>query len=190
MDRSKARQEKRAQALTPRRGRKPGVKVGATPLQKSAMRWEVAVYGMLVQGRLCNSPIHAAEFAASVFNKSVKVSCIEGGLCFDYTGGRGVLVEKFKVAVDGVVVVKHKHDRKKRDDAGRNRRDKILREAPRLIAGATGSDLIWLQISMQALDGLFNAVALGDETALKFALAILESKLLSWPPSVAKLFLI
>lgn len=188
MDRSKARQAKRAQALTPRRGRKPGVKMGPTPLRKSGMRFEVAVFGMLVRTRLRNSPIHAAEFAASVFNSSVKVSCIEGGLCFDYTGGRGV-VQTIKVAVDGVVVVKHKHDRKKRDDARRNRRDKILREAPGLIAGATGGDLMWLEVSRQALDGLFNAVVLGDEIAFRSAWTILETKL-GWPPSAAKLFLI
>ena len=190
MDRSKARQVKREQAKARRRGRRPGVKIGPTPLRNSAMRWEVAVFGMLVRGRLRDSQIHAAEFAASVFNNSVNVSRIEGGLCFDYTGGRGALVQKRKVVVDGVVVVKHEYDPEDRDDARRNRRDKILREAPGLIANATGLDRAWLEVAILTLDALFNAVALGDEVAFRSAWAILESKPLGWPPSAAKLFLI
>jgi len=189
MDRSKARRAKRAQALAPRRGRKPGAKIGATPLRKSAMRFEVAVFGMLVRGRLRDSPIHAAEFAASVYNNSVNVSRIEGGLRFDYTGGRGVIVHKLKRSVDGDVVIKHTHDPEDRVDARRNRRDKILREAPKLIGGTTGADSVWLEVSMQALDGLFNAVALSDETAFRSALTILKSNL-GWTLPVEKLFLI
>jgi len=143
------------------------------------MRWEVAVFGMLVRGRLRNSPIRAAEFAASVFNNSVNVSRIEGGLCFDYTGGRGVLVHKTKtVGVDGIVAIRHEHDPEDRDDARRNRRDKILREAPGLIERATGPDRVWLEISMQALDGLFNAVALSDKVAFRLALTILRVRLI------------
>jgi hypothetical protein len=189
MDRSKARQAKRAQALARRRGRKPGVKIGAIPLRRSRMRFEVAVYGMLVRGRLRDSHTHAAEFAASVFNNNVNVSRIDGGLSFTYTGGRGSISHKVKVTVDGVATTQHKHDHDDRDDARRNRCDKILREAPGLIDGATGPDVAWLELSMLALDMLFNAVALGDEPLFRDSLTILKSKL-GWPPSVEKLFLI
>ena len=95
-----------------------------------------------------------------------------------------------EVVVDGVVVVKHEYDPEDRDDARRNRRDKILREAPGLIANATGLDRAWLEVASLTLDALFNAVALGDEVAFRSAWAILESKSLGWPPSAAKLFLI
>jgi hypothetical protein len=113
---------------------------------------------MLVRGRLRDSPIYATEFVASVFNRSVRVSRVEvrglHGLCFDYTGGRGAIVHKIRSNVDGLVVIKHKHDPEDRDDARRNLRDKILREAPGLIDDATGWDRAWLEISMQALDGI------------------------------------
>jgi hypothetical protein len=190
----KAREKKRAGAFDRRRGRKPG----AVPLRKDKRRWEVAVFGMLTLdgGRLHDSSIHAAEFAASVFNKSVTVASYyrpasetqeeKVGLSFTYTGGRGVIVAKTKTGTG----IKIEHDLEDRDDARINRRDKILREAPELIAGATGADLIWLQTSMQALDGAFNAIALGDETALRLALTILRSPALGWRSvSLEKLFL-
>jgi hypothetical protein len=183
----KAREAKRARALAPHRGRKAGVKLGATPLRKSEMGREVAVFGMLVRTRLRGSPIHAAEFAASVFNKSVVVTRIEGGLCFNYTGGRGEIIHRIKTTAGGVVITKHEHDPELRDDARKHRRDKILREAPKLIAGATGADRVWLEVSMQALDGAFNAIALGDDTALNYSLMILEG--IGWSGSSTNSFL-
>jgi hypothetical protein len=185
----KERRAARAKAFdrTPhKRGRKlgvPGIKIGATPLRRSEMGPEVAVFGMLVRTRLRGSPIHAAEFAASVFNKSVVVTRIDGGLCFDYTGGLGEIVNRV-----GPIVTKHRqHDPELRDDARKNRRDKILREAPKLIAGATGEDRVWLEVSMQALDGAFNALALGDDKAMQLALTILKS--IGWRATLKKSFL-
>ena len=185
----KERRAARAKAFdrTPRkRGRKlgvPGIKIGATPLRRSELGPEVAVFGMLVRTRLRGSPIHAAEFAASVFNKSVVVTRIEGGLCFDYTGGRGEIVNRI-----GPIVIKHRqHDPELRDNARENRRDKILREAPKLIAGATGEDRVWLEVSKQALDGAFNALALGDGKAMQLALTILET--IGWRARLKNSFL-
>ena len=181
----KAREANRARALNPRPGRKLGIKLGTKPLRESELGREVAVYGMLVRTRLRGSPIHAAEFAASVFNRSVTVTGIEGGLRFDYMGGRGEIVHKSKTtAGGGLVIIKHEHDPEMRDDAGKNRRDRILREAPKLIADATGPDRVWLEVSMQALDGAFNAIALGDEMALRYALTILEG--VGWSGSFLK----
>jgi hypothetical protein len=187
----KARKRQRDRSFDRRPGRKPG----RVTLRKSEMRWEVAVFGLLTQegGRLHDSPIHAAEFAASVFNKSVKVASYHEpatdpeeqkvGLSFTYTGGRGVIVAKTKTGPG----IRIEHDPDERDDARKNRRDKILREAPKLITGATGADLAWLQISMQALDGLFNAIALGDVEALRYAITVLESPAIGFPISLQKL---
>jgi hypothetical protein len=122
---------------------------------------ETAVFGMLVRTRLRHSPVHAAEFAASVFNKSVEVTEIEGGLCFEYTGGLGVIVNTIRRIGEP-----RRHDPKDRDNALKNRRDKILREAPRLIRNATGKDREWLEVSMLTLDSVFNALALGDADRL------------------------
>jgi hypothetical protein len=130
---------------------------------------ETAVFGMLVRTRLRHSPVHAAEFAASVFNKSVEVTEIEGGLCFEYTGGLGVIVNTIRRIGEP-----RRHDPKDRDNALKNRRDKILREAPRLIRNATGKDREWLEVSMLTLDSVFNALALGDDEALQMSFAILR----------------
>ena len=147
----------------PKRGRPSG----ATPLRYSEIGREVAVFGMLVRTRLRHCPIHAAEFAASVFNKSVEVAEIDGGLSFEYTAGLGVIVNTIRT-----VGQPRRHDPEERDDARRNRRDKILREAPRLIASATGEDRTWLEASMLALDCIFNALALGDDKALRALFAL------------------
>jgi hypothetical protein len=178
---SKARQTKRAKTLDRRRGRKPG----KTPLHKHAMRFEVAVYGTLVRRQLSRDD--AAEFAASVFNESVKVTAIiEGGrpgLCFDYTGGRGDFVGKIKRTADGVVVTKHRYDYEHRD-ARLNRREKILDEGPKMIEDATGFDQYWLEASMQALDGVLIAVVGNDAEILSLASSAL--KLLGWSRSLLK----
>jgi hypothetical protein len=158
-------------------GRRP------TPLRETEMRWEVAVFGLLTRkgGRLHGRPIQAAEFAASVFNKSTTTvasfSETENvGLSLGYTGGIGVVVTK-TIARSGIRI---EHDPEERDDARKNRRDKILREAPKLIAGATGADLAWLELAMQALDGLFKAIALNDDEALHYAIEVLESPVIGW----------
>jgi hypothetical protein len=151
---SKARQAKRAQTLDRRRGRKPGVKLGPTPLPKHKMRWEVAVYGMLVRTRRA-SPIRAAEIA-SIFNNSTEITAGEitaaGVLVsFDYTRGRG-----------------------ERIDARKNRRDKILREAPKMIRAATDEDQTWLEQAMLTLDVAFSAVGLRNPELLLHAMRLLK----------------
>src|SRR5437763_3403736 len=106
----KTRKRQRDRSFDRRRGRK----LGPVPLRKSAMRYEVAVFALLTQegGRLHDSPIHAAEFAASVFNKSVTVSAIENGLSFEYRGGRGERV----VTMTGQSGKRIEHDPELRDD--------------------------------------------------------------------------
>jgi hypothetical protein len=168
----------RAQVLAGRLGRRPG----ATPLREAEMRWEVAVFGMLTRkgGRLHGRSIQAAEFAASVFNRSGAVASYsegeEVGPSFAATGGHGAMVTK-TIARSGIRI---EHDPEERDDARKMWRDKILREAPKLIAGATGADLAWLELAMQALDGLFNAIALNDDEALRYAVEVLESPVIGW----------
>jgi hypothetical protein len=162
-----------------RLGRKPG----ATPLLREAeMRWEVAVFGMLTRkgGRLHGRPIQAAEFAASVFNKSVAMASYSDreavDLSFTTAGSRGAMVTK-TIARSGIRI---ERDPEERDHARKYRRDKILREAPQFIAAATGADLAWLELAMQALDGLFNAIALNDDDALRRAVEVLESPVIGW----------
>jgi hypothetical protein len=163
-------------------GHRLGRMPGATPLREAEMRWEVAVFGMLTRkgGRLRGRPVQAAEFAASVFKKSVAMPSYSEGeaveLSFTDAAGRGAMVTK-TIARSGIRI---EHDPEERDDARKFRRDKILREAPELIAGATGADLAWLEIAMQALDGLFNAMALDDDEALRRAVAVLESPVIGW----------
>jgi hypothetical protein len=171
---------RRAQA---RAGFRLGRGPGATPLRKAEMRWEVAVFGMLMRkgGRLHGRPMQAAEFAASVFNKSAAVARYsdeeeEFGVSFARTEGRGAIVTK-TIARSGVSI---ERDPEERDDARKYRRDKILREAPRLIAGASGADLAWLELAMQALDGLFGAIALNDDEALRHAIEVLEQPVVGW----------
>src|SRR5437899_8386011 len=113
----KERRAARARAFNhdkPKRGRPSG----ATPLRYSEMGREVAVFGMLVRGRLQHSPRRAAEFAASVFNKSVEVTEIDGGLSFEYTAGLGVIVNTIRT-----VGQPRRHDPDERDDARLNRRE-------------------------------------------------------------------
>jgi hypothetical protein len=147
---SKARQASRSKTLDRRRGRKPG----KTPLHKHSMRWEVAVYGMLVRTRRA-SPIHAAEIAC-VFNNSTEITAGEitaAGIMvsFDYTRGRG-----------------------ERIDARKNRRDKILREAPKMIKAATGDDQTWLEQATLILDVAFSAVGLRNPELLLHAMRLLK----------------
>jgi hypothetical protein len=146
------------------------------------MRWEVAVFGMLTRkgGRLHGRPMQAAEFAASVFNKSAAVARYsdeeEIGVSYAPTEDRGAIVTK-TIARSGVSI---ERDPEERDDARKYRRDNILREAPRLIASASGADMAWLELAMQALDGLFGAIALNDDEALRHAIEVLESPVVGW----------
>jgi hypothetical protein len=164
-------------------GHRLGRMPGATPLREAEMRWEVAVFGMLTRkgGRLHGRPVQAAEFAASVFKKSGAMPSYSEGEAVELpfaaaAASRGAMVTK-TIARSGIRI---EHDPEERDDARKFRRDKILREAPDLIAAATGADLAWLEIAMQALDGLFNAMALDDDEALRRAIAVLDSPVIGW----------
>jgi hypothetical protein len=180
VNRTKTRREMRDAAVA---GKNVGRPLGARPLKEDDRRFEVAVFGMLVRTRLSKPGelIRAASFAAVVFNKGVKVTAGERGvgLSFHYTGGRGAIVTK--MGRD-----KRRHNPKDRDEALKNRRDKILREAPALLAGATGKDAVWLEISMLSLDAAFNALAIGDGFRLRAAIGVLES--VGWSEPIRKLF--
>jgi hypothetical protein len=160
---SKTRKAARDQAFVdaPKpKGRRPG----ALPLRKDARRFEAAMYCTLVRTRLRDRPILAAEFAASILHDQVIPTILNDRLSFEFTGGRGL-----------------------RDDARNNRRDKILREAPGLIEGATGADRVWLEISVQTLHWIFNAIAMGEAEALYKLILILDQQ--GWRKPLRKLFM-
>jgi hypothetical protein len=138
---SKARKAARDRAFSRKGGRPPG----AVPLRKDARRFEVAMFHMLTQTRLRGQPTHAAEFAAGILHSSVEalIATANNRISFDFTGGRGERVVTMRP--DGTTRIWH--DSEIRTDAGINRRDKILREARGLIAGATGPDRVWLEVS-------------------------------------------
>jgi hypothetical protein len=170
-----------AQRTETRGGFRLGRRPGATPLREAEMRWEVAVFGMLTRkgGRLHGRPMQAAEFAASVFNRSVSVARHYGeaeAVGVSLNGDSDAIVTK-TIARSGISIERDPEDR---DDARKYRRDNILREAPRLIASASGADLAWLELAMQALDGLFGAIALNDDEALRHAIGVLESPVIGW----------
>jgi hypothetical protein len=185
VDRSKARSAKRDAAVErDGAGRTPGRPPGARPLKEDDRRFEIAMFGMLVRTRLSKPGelIRAATFAAVVFNKGVRVTASERGvgLSFHYTRGRGAVVTTMARG--------RRHNPKDRDEALKNRRDKILREAPALIAGATGDDAIWLEQSMLALHAAFNALGIGHALMLRTAIGVLASERLGWSDPIRKLF--
>jgi hypothetical protein len=191
----KAREAKRARAFD----RKPGRKPGRVPLRKLDMRFEVAVFALLTRpgGRLQGQPharMRAAKFAVcfSVDNAvtdyhrpGTSTEEQKRGISFTYKAGRGERVAKRNVAGRFKVT----HDPELRDDARRTRVRWILRNAPRLIAGAKGADLVWLEVSMQALDGLLDAIALNDAHAMRYAVTVLQSPLIDWPVELTNSFL-
>jgi hypothetical protein len=81
---------------------------------------------------------------------------------------------------------KRRHDADDRDYARKNRIEKIRREAPKLIAAATGKDAEWLEQSMLALDMWFNAMTMGNMFVLRGAIEVLER--LGWSEPLRRLF--
>jgi hypothetical protein len=66
-----------------------------------------------------------------------------------------------------------------------NRRWKIVREAPKLIAAADRLDRLWLEGSAYALHGVFNAFVLGDVGLLNGFIQVLVR--LGWGDQLRKL---
>jgi hypothetical protein len=63
-----------------------------------------------------------------------------------------------------------------------NRRAKTIRnEGPSLIAGATGDNLIWVQLTLQALQGYFTALFTRDVAVLDAAAELLKTPAIGWP---------
>jgi hypothetical protein len=181
----KARANNRALALKPRPGRKPG----ATPLRKDKRRFEVAVFHALLTWAPTIPHALAAEIAVS-FHDSIKISAVEKsglvGLGFEYSAGRGEIAS-IRI-VKGSVTIKYDPERK---TGGReNRRDKILRDAPKLIEEAQGRNRLWLEVSARGLLGLLDAMTTVDENpeAMRYALKILAAVDSDWPRLLARLF--
>ncbi len=96
----KERQAKRARALTPHRGRKPG----PTPLHKQPRRFEIAVFRAIRIWAPTMPEVIAAEIGVN-FNDSTEIAWIEKiikgeqfeGLAFNYTGGWGELMQPSRI---------------------------------------------------------------------------------------------
>jgi hypothetical protein len=176
---SKTRKAARDRAFSRKEG--SGRPRGALPLRKNARRFETAMFHMLIQTRCRGEPTHAAEFAASVLHDSVVVSIDNSRITFDFTGGFGEKV--VRMTAEGATV---RYDSTERGNARTNRRDKILREGPGLIAGATGHDRVWLEVSARLLHALFNAVAIGDADAIRQCLTLLQRQ--GWSEPLRRLF--
>jgi hypothetical protein len=133
-------------------------------LRDAPRRFEVALFYMLTTVRK-EAPNRAAQLAAAALHKDSTAALLPHGagisLGFpdDPSGTRiGVLD---------------------------NRRWKIVREAPKLIAAADGDDQVWLKMSAYALHGAFNAVALGDVGLLNGFIQVLVR--LGWGDQLRKL---
>jgi hypothetical protein len=146
------------------------------PLRERPLARE-AVICHLIRTWLKWTPRRAATFAAAVGNKSVVIetkTTAKGwaGYSFTYTGGDHSLVQAPVT------------------NALNNRRDKILQYGPAMIAGATGDDLVWLQLTLQALQGYFTALFDLNLDAIRIAEALLRTPAIGWPVgSKAELFL-
>jgi hypothetical protein len=166
-NRTNSRKAKRAAAFNrepaaaaPKRGRPAHRPLRDRPLAREAVIFH------LIRTWLKWTPRQAATFAAAVGNKSVqiepKIAKGRAGYSFTYTGGDHSLAQ-------GTVT-----------NALNNRRDKILQYGPVMIAGATGDDLVWLQLALQALRGYFTAVFELDIEASHIAAELLRSPAIGW----------
>jgi hypothetical protein len=166
----------RAPAPKPKRGRPPG----RTFLRDRPLAREAVLFH-LFRVWLRWKPRQAATFAAAVGNKSVVIELTEvttkglagwAGFSFTYTAGDRKIVQG------------------RESNSLNHRRDRILQYGPAMIAGATGGDLAWLQLSMQALERFFTALFKLDIEGLRAAEELLRSPAIGWRiGSKAELFL-
>jgi hypothetical protein len=171
VNRTKGRKAQRTAAFnkepapaTPKRGRPP---VGPRPLRDQPLAREAVIFH-LIRTWLKWTPRRAAKFAAVVGNRSVEIEPkvnAKGwaGFSFTYTAGDRSLAQGTET------------------NALNNRRDKILQYAPAMIAGVTGDDEVWLQLTMQALQGYFTALFELDLEAVRTAKELLRSPAIGWP---------
>jgi hypothetical protein len=180
-NRTKIRKAARAaafnQAATPAPG--PVPKRGRPahrPLRDRPLAREAVIFH-LIRTWLKWTPRRAATFAAAVGNRSVEIEpkvTAKGwaGYSFTYTGGDRSLVQGREY------------------NALNNRRDRILQYGPTMIVGAKGDDLMWLQLTLQALQGYFTALFELNPEAIRVAEELLRSPAIGWPAgSKAELFL-
>jgi hypothetical protein len=174
-DRTKGRKAKRAAAFNKeqqpapsappsKRGRPPieHRRLGDKPLAREAVIFHLFRTWLKLTKR------QAATFAAAVGSSSVVIEPkqnTDGGAGFSFTytaGNRGVAQGDENNALN-------------------NRRDKILEYGPAMIAGAKGDDLVWLQLTMQALQGYFTALFELNPEAIRIADELLRSPEIGWP---------
>jgi hypothetical protein len=180
----KARKAKRERTLKPRPGRKPGTE----PLHKDKRRFEITVFYAMRTWAQNMPQVLAAELAVN-FRDCIEVAAIEKdgliGLSFRYTGGRGEIVRSWDAGGRRRI----EHDPELKTDARKNRRDKILREAPKVIAEAKGKDRLWLEASMRGLLGVLDAITTveADPEVMLYALKVLAVVDSDWPRLLARL---
>jgi hypothetical protein len=171
-DRTKGRKAKRAAAFNrePEPAPAPKLKRGRParrPLRDRPLAREAVIFH-LFHTRLKLTKRQAATFAAAVGSSSVVIEPKQttdgrAGFSFTYTAGDRSVAQGDE------------------NNALNNRRDKILEYGPAMIAGAKGDDLVWLQLTMQALQGYFTALFELNPEAIRIADELLRSPEIGWP---------
>jgi hypothetical protein len=174
VNRTEARKAKRAAAFNkePEPSQAPAPKPGRPRLGRRQLRdrplAREAVIFHLILTWLKWTPRQAAKFAAVVGTRKTEIrptTTAKGwvGYAFTYTGGNRSLAQGAET------------------NALNNRRDKILQYAPAMIAGAIGDDQVWLQLTLQALQGYFGALFGLNLEAIRIAETLLRSPAIGWP---------